>query len=153
VKEMKKRVLIISFITLFIDLLTKFLVFSIDKFSDSVVIINNFFKITPVKNFGAAFSTFEHMNILLITISVIILIYLLYMINHVKNTRLNALSYGILIGGLLGNLFDRMVFGYVRDFLSFKIWKFNFAIFNVADMGIVVGIILLMLLSIKKEKE
>lgn len=149
---MKKKVLIISFITLFIDLTTKFLIFSLDKFEDSVVVINNFFKITPVKNFGAAFSTFEHMNLLLITISVIILIYLLLSINKVKNTKLNGLSYGLLIGGLLGNLFDRMVFGYVRDFLSFKIWKFNFAIFNIADVGIVVGIFMILILSIIREK-
>jgi signal peptidase II len=149
---MKKRVLIISFITLFIDLTTKYLIFSIDKFKDSFVIINNFFKITPVKNFGAAFSTFEHMNILLITVSVIILLYLLFSINNVKNTKLNALSYGLLIGGLLGNLFDRLFFGYVRDFLSFKIWKFNFAIFNIADIGIVVGIFMILILSIIREK-
>lgn len=150
---MKKKVLIISFITLFIDLLTKYLVFSIDTFSDSVVVIKNFFKITPIKNYGAAFSTFENMNILLISISVIILIYLLYTITKVKNTKLNALSYGLLIGGLLGNLFDRLVFGYVRDFLSFKFFSFNFAIFNIADIGIVIGIFLLLILGIKKEKE
>ena len=150
---MKKRVLIISFITLFLDLLTKYLIFGIDKFEDSVVVIKNFFKITPIKNFGAAFSTFENMNILLITISVIILIYLLYTVTKIKKTWLNAISYGILIGGLLGNLYDRLFFGYVRDFLSFKFWKFNFAIFNVADFGIVVGIILVLLLGVKKEKE
>lgn len=150
---MKKKVLIISIITLFIDLLTKYLVFSLDVFSDSVVVIKNFFKITPIKNYGAAFSTFENMNVLLISISVIILIYLLYTVTKVKNTKLNSLSYGILIGGLLGNLFDRLVFGYVRDFLSFKFWKYNFAIFNIADIGIVVGIFLLLILGIKKEKE
>lgn len=150
---MKKKVLIISFITLFIDLLTKYLVFSLDVFSDSVVVIKNFFKITPIKNYGAAFSTFENMNVLLISISVIILIYLLYTVTKVKNTKLNGLSYGILIGGLLGNLFDRLVFGYVRDFLSFKFLNYNFAIFNIADIGIVVGIFLLLILGIKKEKE
>ena len=150
---MKKRVLIVSFITLFIDLLTKYLIFGIDKFENSVVVIKNFFKITPVKNFGAAFSTFENMNVLLISISVIILIYLLYTVTKVKNTKLNDLSYGILIGGLLGNLFDRLVFGYVRDFLSFKFLNYNFAIFNIADIGIVVGIFLLLILGIKKEKE
>lgn len=150
---MKKKVLIISFITLFIDLLTKYIVFSFDRFSDSVVVIKNFFKITPIKNFGAAFSSFENMNILLITVSVIILIYLLYSVTKVKNTKLNALAYGILIGGLLGNLFDRLFFGYVRDFLSFKFWKFNFAIFNIADIGIVVGIFLILILGIQREKK
>lgn len=150
---MKQKVLIISFITLILDLITKFIVFSLDKFENSFVVIKDFFKITPIKNYGAAFSTFENMNLLLITISVIILIYLLYSLNKVKNTKINALTYGILIGGLLGNLTDRIILGYVRDFLSFKIFGFNFAIFNIADIGIVVGIILLALLSIKKEKE
>ena len=150
---MKQKVLIISFITLILDLTTKFLVFSIDTFKDSVVIINNFFKITPIKNYGAAFSSFENMNVLLITVSVIILIYLLYTVPKVKNNMLNGLSYGLLIGGLLGNLIDRLVLGYVRDFLSFKIFGFNFAIFNIADIGIVVGVLLILLLSIKREKE
>lgn len=124
-----------------------------DKFNNSFVVIKNFFKITPIKNFGASFSTFENMNVLLISISVIILIYLLLSINKVKDTKLNGLSYGLLIGGLLGNLYDRLIFGYVRDFLSFKILSYNFAIFNVADIGIVVGVILLLVLSIIKEKK
>ena len=150
---MKQRVLIISFITLIIDLVTKFIIFSVDKFSSSVVVIKNFFKITPIKNYGAAFSSFENMNILLISISVIILIYLLYTVPKVKKSWLNAISYGLLIGGLLGNLIDRIVLGYVRDFLSFKIFGFNFAIFNIADIGIVVGVFLILILSILKEKE
>lgn len=150
---MKKKVLLIAFITLFLDLLTKYIVFSVKCFSNSLIVIKNFFRIVPLKNYGAAFSSFENMNILLISISILILIYLLYVIRKVKDTKLNALSYGILIGGLLGNLFDRLFFGYVRDFLSFKIFNYNFAIFNIADVGIVIGVVLLLILGFKKEND
>ena len=51
--------------------------------------------------------------------------------------------YGLLLGGILGNLFDRIFYGYVIDYLDFRIFNFNFAIFNLADMAIVIGAILL----------
>jgi len=81
------------------------------------------------------------------------LIYLLVLINKQKDTLFNYLSYGLLIGGLLGNLFDRIVFKYVRDFISFTFFDYEFAIFNVADMAICIGVILIILYSFIKEKK
>lgn len=145
---MKKNTLIIAFIVLIIDLTSKFLVFTSLEIDKTYVVIKNFFKIDPVKNNGAAFSILENQNIFLISVSVIILIYLLYLLNKQTNKFINYFSFGLLIGGLLGNLVDRLFLGYVRDFFSFRIFGYNFAIFNVADIAVVSGALILFILCI-----
>ena len=150
---MKKKVLIVSFILLLIDLVSKTIIFSSNKLLKGTVIIKNFLRLRPIRNYGAAFSSFENMNVLLISISVIVLIYLLVTMNKQKEKFLNYFSYGLLIGGLLGNLVDRIIYGYVRDFISFRFFNYDFAIFNFADCGIVLGVILLIIISFIKEKK
>jgi len=145
---MKKNTLIVAFSVLIIDLTTKYLIFSKLSIDKTYVIIKDFFKIDPVKNNGAAFSILENQNIFLISVSVIILIYLLYLLNKQTNKFINYFSFGLLIGGLFGNLVDRLFLGYVRDFFSFKIFSYNFAIFNFADIAIVIGALILFVLCI-----
>ena len=145
---MKKKTFIVAFIVLIIDLTSKFVLFKELSINKTYVIIKNFFSIDLVKNNGAAFSILENQNIFLISISVIILIYLLYLLNKQTTKFINYLSFGLLIGGLFGNLIDRLFLGYVRDFFSFKIFGYNFAIFNVADVAIVVGALILFILCI-----
>lgn len=145
---MKKNTLIVAFLVLLVDLITKYFIFSELSINKTYIIIKDFFKIEPVKNNGAAFSILENQNILLISVSVIILIYLLYLLNKQTNKFINYFSFGLLIGGLFGNLIDRLFLGYVRDFFSFKIIGYNFAIFNVADIAIVIGALILFVLCI-----
>ena len=141
---MKKRLFLISLIVLFLDILSKYLVFGIVKYENSKVIISNFFTILPTKNYGAAFSIFENANMFLIVVSTLILMYLFILIKKQSLNKLSIFSYGLLIGGLIGNLYDRIIYSYVRDFFSFTIFGKDFAIFNVADIAIVIGAILLM---------
>ena len=63
--------------------------------------------------------------------------------NETKITKFVIIEYGLLIGGILGNFIDRVVYGYVIDYLDFKIFNYDFAIFNLADTFIVIGVILL----------
>ena len=110
----------------------------------SINIIDNFFNITYVRNNGAAWSILSGNTMLLIMISLIAL-FLIYFW-FIKDKELNKwenIGYGLLIGGTLGNLFDRIVYGYVIDYLDFKIFNYNFPIFNLADMCIVIGVILI----------
>ena len=71
--------------------------------------------------------------------------------NKEELTKLENLSYGMIIGGIVGNLFDRVFYSHVIDFLDFKILGYNYPVFNLADTFIVVGIIIMIIISIRKE--
>ena len=60
-------------------------------------------------------------------------------------TNIESIGISFLLGGLLGNLFDRLVFGYVIDFFDFRFGKYNYPVFNIADVFIVCGVILIMI--------
>ncbi len=68
-----------------------------------------------------------------------------------EENKLNDLSFGLLIGGILGNFADRIFCGFVRDFIVIKIFSYNFPVFNIADITIVVGVLLLVISTIKGE--
>ena len=68
-----------------------------------------------------------------------------------KKTKLNTYGFGLLLGGILGNLSDRLIFGYVKDFLDFIIFKYDFPVFNIADICIVTGVALLIISILKGE--
>ena len=62
------------------------------------------------------------------------------------------MAFGFLIGGIVGNLIDRVMFGYVKDFFDFYIFNYNFPIFNFSDIAIVIGIILLIIAILRGEE-
>ena len=116
---------------------------------DSINIIPSFFSITYVRNTGAAFSIMENSRVLFIIIALVslILIHKYLIMNKVINKFL-MISYSMLIGGIMGNMVDRILYGYVIDYLSFNIFGYSFPIFNLADTFIVVSIIMLLLYEI-----
>ncbi len=63
----------------------------------------------------------------------------------------NKLAFGLLLGGIAGNLFDRIIYGFVRDFIDLKIFTYNLPIFNIADMAVIFGSILIIYAIIKGE--
>lgn len=150
---MKKKLVIFSLIVLAIDLFTKYFIFSSFSYAEKYHVIGSFFTIFPIKNTGAAFSIFDNNNIFLIVISILIMVYLVYSLRKANDSNFTILSYSLLFGGLLGNLFDRITFSYVRDFLSFKFFNYEFAIFNIADVAIVVGVIMLIFANYKEGRK
>lgn len=144
--------IIISIILLCIDQISKLLVVNLLTKTDSITIIKNFFYLTYINNDGAAFSILVGKKIFLILIAVLVIVMLIRYIkkNNIQN-KLELVSLALIIGGSLGNLMDRVVRGYVIDFLDFKIFNYNFPIFNLADTFIVIGVILLLLKEIRKE--
>lgn len=138
---MKKKIYIISFIIFIIDLLSKILVLGIDK--TPITIINNFFYINKIFNTGAAFSLFTGNNFILIIIAIAVLIYIDRKVIDDIKSKISVISISMLIGGIIGNLFDRIVYGKVIDFLSFKFGTYSFPVFNLADTFICIGIFLL----------
>ena len=73
-----------------------------------------------------------------------------YLYSFKLNTR-NNIAFGLLFGGICGNLIDRLFIGYVRDFLSFKLFHYNYPVFNLADVFIVIGVFLLIIAIFKGE--
>lgn len=143
---MKNKIIyLIGAVVLIIDQLTKMF---IDK---SKTIIEGFFYLNPVNNHGAAWSMFNNQTIFLIIVSLVILIALFrYQVFFKMNIR-NKIAFGLVYGGLLGNLLDRVMFGYVRDFLDFTIFGYNYPIFNLADTCLVIGVIFLIIAIFKGE--
>lgn len=144
---MNRNKTIIGIIIICIDQLTKNLV---QVFDADVNIINNFLRIKYVQNTGAAFSMFKGYTTILILVSIVLLVLVYNLMFSYKETKLNNLSFGLIIGGIIGNLIDRIFFQCVRDFIDINI--FNFPIFNIADMAIVFGIVLLLISSFMEEK-
>lgn len=139
-----KKILPITIMSLLLDQLIKTIVINNMNLFDSINIINNFFSVTYVRNTGAAWSILSGNVFFLILISIIALVLIyIYFIKNKKLTKLENISYGLLIGGILGNLIDRIIHGYVIDYLDFKIINYDFPIFNIADISIVVSIILI----------
>ena len=143
-------------ITIIVLLLDQFIKYMINKFMEintSIKVIPNFFSIFYVRNKGAAFSILEDSTILIIIISVIFIVILDQYIKKEKEfTKLSIISLGMIMGGIFGNLMDRIIYHSVIDYLSFG----NFPVFNLADIGITIGVGLLIIseiLNIRKDKE
>ena len=149
---MNKKPYIIAFFFLLFDLISKQIIMHTLELHKSITIIKNFFYLTYTQNTGAAWSILKDQRIMLLILSVIVLFIINKYINKEKLSSGENIIYGIIIGGILGNVVDRIVYGYVIDFLDFKIFGYDYPIFNFADTFIVIGIILMIIISIRKER-
>ena len=147
---MRKREIILIVILFCLDQGVKYLMEHL-LLNGSIVLIPNFFSLQWVENTGAAWSIFENQRIFLILISLLCLIFLSIIKNTVKESRWKFFAVSFLYAGILGNLVDRIVFGYVKDYLSFTIFNYHFPVFNLADILIVVGAILFIVAVLKEE--
>lgn len=149
-----KKVYIFALISLIIDQIVKILVSNYLILGQTIKIINNFFYLTYVQNKGAAFSILIGYRYILIIITFIFLYYLHKCIKKQKSfNKLEIISYGLLFGGIIGNLIDRIIYGYVIDYFDFMIFNYNFPIFNLADSFIVIGCIILVINSYLKGED
>lgn len=147
-----KRIILISTLTLILDILTKQLVINLMIENQSISLIKDFFSITYAKNTGVAFSFLEgNVPLIIIITSIIILLILKYLKETVQN-KYEIICYGLIVGGAIGNLIDRIIYGYVIDFLDFNLFGYPFPIFNIADTAIVIGIFSLIILSFIEDK-
>ena len=137
-------ILIIVF--LIIDFVSKIIVSNFMNVHDSIPVIKDFFYISYFRNTGGAWSILNNHTWLLTLISLIIIIFLVYYVykNKPKN-RLEKIGYSMIIAGSIGNLMDRIIYGYVIDFFDFNIFGYNYPIFNFADVFIVVGVFFLII--------
>ena len=144
---------------LLFDQLTKLLVLKYLGYAEQRVIIPGFFKFVHWGNTGAAWSLFYGNNRMLAVISLLALLALFLSRHHFDyHTGLGQLALGLMFGGILGNLTDRLCIGHVIDFLRFYIQQrgggeIGFPAFNVADAAICSGVGLLFLISWQGETQ
>lgn len=145
---MKKKVYWLALLFFIVDLISKQIVVNVIDLHETIQIIPNFFYLTYVQNKGAAFSILENQQILILLVTGITLFFINKFLNNENINKFEMISYSIITGGILGNLFDRVVFGYVIDFFDFRFGKYHYPVFNIADCFIVVGVIILVVYTI-----
>jgi len=133
-------ILILSISIVLLDQASKCLILSGLPLHGQAPVIPGFFHIVHVHNTGAAWGMLEGYNACLIGLSVVILVAMLMFRRSIMGDAVtNRIAAGLIVGGIVGNLFDRLRFGYVVDFVDFHIGNSHFPAFNVADSAICVG--------------
>lgn len=147
-------VLLFGLIILLLDQLTKQAIRSHFVYGESHPVINGFFNLVYVRNDGAAWNLLSGHGIVLILISVGVLVLLfVYRRSFLQEQLTHKILLGLLIGGIAGNLVDRIRFGWVTDFLDFQFGSYHYPSFNVADSAICVAIGLYILTNLFQKKD
>lgn len=143
------RMFWIAGITLALDRFSKFLVERMMAEGESIPVIHNFFYLTYIKNKGIAFGLFSPFSLPLIIVSfLVIAAILLYSLRATGRGSSIQVGLGLILGGALGNLMDRIKGGAVIDFLNLRIWP----VFNLADVAIIAGVGTLLWKGIRRGK-
>lgn len=150
---MSKKIYITAIVLFIIDQITKSFISTYLTLNQSIKVIKDFFYITYINNSGASFGMLKNSKLFLIILSLIAIIIILRYMNTFKKTKLNMIGFSLVLGGILGNLSDRILFGYVIDFFDFFIFSYNFPVFNFADVFIVIGVILLIISILRGEDQ
>jgi signal peptidase II len=154
-----RRIAAIALLILAVDQFTKALVLRfLPNVWDEKTVIEGFFKFVHWQNTGAAWSSFSNKNGWLAIIAVVALVILYFSRHHFNShTRLGQFAFGLVIGGIMGNLVDRIIRQHVVDFLRFYLRQrggdeTGFPAFNVADSAICVGVTLVFLMTWRNEQ-
>ena len=145
---MKKRNVMLVILLLLIDQGSKGLMEAILT-GKSITVIPNFFSLVFVTNTGAAWSIMQGNTLFLIILGIIAIFSLIFVMPTIKESTWKSISFTMLYAGIIGNLLDRAIFHYVKDFLKFTIFGYEYPVFNFADIFIVVGAILLIVAAWK----
>jgi len=149
-------VLLIGLFILLLDQLTKQAIRANLVYGDSIPVIDGFFNLVYVRNDGAAWNILAGHGIILILISFSVMVALyIFRDKIIEGKKRNELLMGLLMGGIAGNLIDRIRFGWVTDFLDFEFGAYHYPSFNVADSAICIVFVIYLIMSFfdKKKQE
>ena len=136
--------IVLSLVLVLADQLTKFLVVQHIPINDSIVLIPGFFSLSHVRNTGAAFGLFANQRWVFMVFTTLVLIGAVVLLcNQKVKNHWGILSLSLVIGGGIGNIIDRVCWGEVIDFFAFNFWGYEFAVFNVADIFVCCGTVIL----------
>lgn len=135
-----------ALVAILVDQWTKWLVVSKMTIGESITVIEEFFHLTSHRNRGAAFGILQNQKWFFIAITSVVIIALVYFLwSNRKEHSLMQWGYALVLGGAIGNFIDRIRIDEVVDFLHFQFGSYHFAIFNVADSAICIGVAVLFL--------
>ena len=131
-------------LVVFVDRLTKLFFSDLLVYGESLPIIRNVFHMTMVHNTGIAFGFFKDQGITFIVIPIVAVVLLVFNIYYYRQnkealSRVYIVAFSLILGGAMGNLIDRILYGHVIDFIDFRVWP----VFNIADSAITIGAILI----------
>ena len=149
--------IVLAAVTLALDRWTKALIQKRFDLNESISVIDGLFNITYVRNTGVAFGIFDPLSLpaksvlLSVFTAVAAVVVITYSVRSSLRNRLLQFALALVLGGALGNLYDRLAYGYVVDFLEFYVRTYHWPSFNVADSAISIGVILLALEILRNE--
>ena len=132
-----------TFSVVIVDRVTKLFFSEQLSYGESLPIIRNVLHMTLVHNTGIAFGFFKDQGIVFIVIPIIAIFLLVFNIYYYRQnnealSRVYIAAFSLILGGAIGNLIDRIVYGHVIDFIDFRVWP----VFNIADSAITIGAIM-----------
>ena len=146
--------LVLALILLIADQFTKVLILGYYQLGDSTL-VTSFFNIVRVHNSGAAFSFLASASgwqrWFFTAVGVGAAVFIIYMLRSHPGQKLFSFALACILGGAVGNVIDRLLYGYVVDFLDFHYAGTHFPAFNIADSAITIGVILMLLDSFRRE--
>ena len=145
--------ILIIFLGLLLDRLTKVWALSSLKENNGVILINDFFKLEYLENRGAAFGILQNKLVLLALVTLLVIVGMIYyIIKYKPKSKFLRISFALIISGALGNLYDRLFYKYVVDFILVHYKDiYYFPTFNIADSLVVVGTLILAISIVKDE--
>lgn len=154
-----RRLLILAVIVLVADQITKLAIVAHLPYGTygaergAITVIRNFFYLVHVGNTGAAWSMFSGQSVLLAILAVCTLVAIVVWRHALglKEPR-TQLAFGLLCGGIVGNVVDRLRYGHVVDFIDLHFGSYVYPSFNVADSGICIGVVLYLWQSLREPK-
>jgi signal peptidase II len=150
-----RPMLIAAAIVIFLDQVTKEIVRRTVAINGKIEIIRGYFEISYAENTGAAFGMFQGQNRIFIIVGLAAIGFIILYYRQFRENIWMRISLGLLMGGALGNLIDRVVFHYVTDFIRVRWWLMHlrwWPAFNIADASVFVGAAMLIVGMIKRSK-
>ncbi|MGN7455025.1 signal peptidase II [Paenibacillus pasadenensis] len=145
---------VVALAAILLDQITKIIIMNRLELYEQIKVIGDFFIITSIRNTGAAFSMLEGKQLFFLIITPIVAAGIAWYIHQQRRSGnvwlLTAL--GLVLGGALGNFIDRLLYGHVVDFLSFNFGSYSFAVFNIADSAITIGVIMIIIDTLREDR-
>ncbi|RLL45252.1 lipoprotein signal peptidase [Oceanobacillus piezotolerans] len=143
---------LVAIIIIGIDQLTKWIVVKTMEIGESITVIDGFFYLTSHRNQGAAWGILQgQMGFFYIITIIVVLGVIFYMQKYAKYDKILGLGLSFILGGAIGNFIDRLLRQEVVDFFNFYIFNYNFPIFNIADSALTIGVVLVIISTIREE--